>query len=264
MTEPRTDRHALTTQAYGTDANLAARQSIYRYCDPPVAFQEWALDRVDWRGDECVVDVGCGNGAYFGPLRDRTRGTVVGFDLSAGMLASASGVPSAVADVQAVPLADDAVDVALAMHMLFHVPDIELAVSELRRALRPGGVLLAATNAAPHLRELNRVFTEAAELSANEPLRWSAGWFSLEDGADVLRTAFDDVRREDLPRRLVVPEVDPVVAYVDSTRSWREPLLRPGLSWEDCISRIRATVQATIEREGVFAITAHAGVFVCR
>lgn len=44
------------------------------------------------------------------------------------------------------PLGDGGVDVVLAMHMLYHVPDVPAPVAELRRIVKPGGTLLASTN----------------------------------------------------------------------------------------------------------------------
>jgi len=49
-------------------------------------------------------------------------------------------------DAQWLPFADASFDCILAMHMLYHVPDRDLAIAEMRRVLRPGGVLLALTN----------------------------------------------------------------------------------------------------------------------
>lgn len=268
MNDVRTDRRALTTEAYASDANLAARQSIYRYVDPPVDFHAWTLDHVVWEGVERVVDVGCGNGAYFPGLRRRIDpdGTVVGFDLSEGMLRTArhDGARLAVADAQALPLPDDVVDVVLAMHMLYHVPDVELALRELRRVLRPGGALLVATNGRDHQRELNDEFRRATGVSGDELLRVSAVRFSLENGEALLRTAFDDVLLAELPRTLVVPETEPLVAYVNSSRSWREHLLPPELTWAECLERIREAVGAEIARSGAFRVTVHPCVFVCR
>ena len=57
------------------------------------------------------------------------------------------------ADVQQIPLATGSVDVALAMHMLYHVPNIPQALQELRRIVRPGGKLLALTHSADHVAE---------------------------------------------------------------------------------------------------------------
>ena len=46
-------------------------------------------------------------------------------------------------DVQALPFADGAFDVAVAAWMLYHVPDLDRALAELARVLRPGGRLVA-------------------------------------------------------------------------------------------------------------------------
>jgi SAM-dependent methyltransferase len=64
----------------------------------------------------------------------------LGLDLSPGM------GPAAVADAQRLPLPDASAEAVLAMHMLHHVPDIDRAVAEMARVLRPGGVALAASN----------------------------------------------------------------------------------------------------------------------
>ncbi|MGH7860183.1 MAG: class I SAM-dependent methyltransferase, partial [Candidatus Binatia bacterium] len=229
---------------------------------------DWALDRIPWDGVERVVDAGCGNGAYFGLLRRRigTEGTILGCDLSQGMIVSArhDGAVLAVGDVQELPLPGSWADVVLSMHMLYHAPDVSRAVREVRRVLRPGGTLLAATNAGDHQGELDEAFRRVARIEGADPLRVSIGRFSLENGESILRSGFDDIYRVDLPTTLEVPDVDALVAYIDSTRSWREGLLPADLSWDECLARFGAFAEAEIARQGTFRITAHAGVFVCR
>jgi ubiquinone/menaquinone biosynthesis C-methylase UbiE len=58
-----------------------------------------------------------------------------------GMLAEASakGSPLACADAQSLALRSGAFDAAIAPHMLYHVPDVQMAVRELRRVVRPRG-----------------------------------------------------------------------------------------------------------------------------
>ena len=82
-------------QQYGDDRNLAARQSIYAYQQPISDIWGGSLDLARLRGDETILDIGCGNGLYLGALRARGhRGTVIAGDLSAGMLASARNAGS--------------------------------------------------------------------------------------------------------------------------------------------------------------------------
>lgn len=47
-----------------------------------------------------------------------------------------------------------AVDVALAIHMLYHVPSRKAAVRELRRVVAAGGMCIAVTNGSRHTRSL--------------------------------------------------------------------------------------------------------------
>ena len=76
----------------------------------------------------------------------------VGMDLSAGMAAEAfSFAPTLVGDAQAIPFRADAFDIVLAAHMLYHVPDIDAALREIARVLRPDGTLLVVLNGRAHL-----------------------------------------------------------------------------------------------------------------
>ena len=75
MAEPSADRWAdrafLREVQYRTDANLAARQSIYDYQDPPSNLMGQVLDLAAPAGPEVVADVGCGNGLYLAELARR-------------------------------------------------------------------------------------------------------------------------------------------------------------------------------------------------
>ncbi|MGH3125268.1 MAG: class I SAM-dependent methyltransferase, partial [Streptosporangiaceae bacterium] len=114
-----TDRSCLQDVQYGTDANLTARQSIYAWQHPRLDLPALVLGLGALRGDETVVDVGCGNGAYLAELAHRGHaGPVLGLDLSAGMLSAArSRAPEAslaAGDAAALPLRDDASGLTLA------------------------------------------------------------------------------------------------------------------------------------------------------
>src|SRR5215210_5060005 len=88
--------------------------------------------------------------------------TVALADLSVGMLEEARRQLRAPPrrfglvnlDAQALPFALASVDAVIANHMLYHVPDRQRAYAEIRRALRPGGHLYAATNGGNSMREL--------------------------------------------------------------------------------------------------------------
>ena len=85
-----------------------------------------------------------------------------------------------VGDVQELPFADGIFDCAVAAWMLYHVPDLDRALRELARVLRPGGRLVAVTN------------SRAQPARALEPGRRSAAGasgFSAENGEAVAAAA---------------------------------------------------------------------------
>ena len=87
---PVAERDFLRGTQYKTDANLAARQSIYAYQHPRIDLQARVLDLAAPAPSDTIVDVGCGNGTYLATLARRGfAGRVLGVDLSLGMLTAA-------------------------------------------------------------------------------------------------------------------------------------------------------------------------------
>lgn len=267
MTERFVDRRYLSGVQYASDANLAARQAIYRFQVPPVRNPVWSLDLAELGGDEQILDVGCGNGVHLHELAERAhRGRVYGMDLSPGMLTSArlhSAAALIAGDAQHLPYADGSFDRLLAMHMLYHVPDRNGALAEIRRVLRPDGVALFLTNSERHLSELNVLVASVLhDLARTDPGETRAYLgFSSESGALELRRHFSSVERHDVRSTLVVTDVDAIVAYAASM-GWllasEEDVFRPALD------EVARRAGAVIENEGAFRIRTDVGCFVCR
>ena len=94
---------------------------------------------------EAILDVGCGPGFYVADLLERGA-TVTGVDSSLAMLAiarqRAPGASLLEGTVTQLPLEDATFDRALSVQVLEYVADVDGALAELRRILRPGGRLL--------------------------------------------------------------------------------------------------------------------------
>jgi ubiquinone/menaquinone biosynthesis C-methylase UbiE len=95
-----------------------------------------------------VLDVGCGPGFYVAELLEQVgpTGSVTGVDASPQTLELArrrteghGNVALHLADATALPVPDVAFDAALSVQVLEYVADVDAALAELRRALRPGG-----------------------------------------------------------------------------------------------------------------------------
>jgi SAM-dependent methyltransferase len=253
-----TDRSGLQQGQYRTDANLAARQSIYAYQHPQIDLPAAVLDLAGARGDETVADVGCGNGAYLAQLARRGHaGQVLGVDLSLGMLAAARHRAPAAAlaagDAAALPLRDHAADLTLAPHMLYHVPDLHGALRELRRITRPGGTVLVVLNGQDHLRELRDLVTSALQdAGCPAPPRAHP---RLEDGPDLLASQFTSVTRHDFISELRITAPEPVADYVRSTISVQN---------QPDPDAIAAAVASRFPAgDGALQVRAHTGCLVC-
>ncbi|AJC44758.1 class I SAM-dependent methyltransferase [Xanthomonas sacchari] len=98
-----------------------------------------------------VLDAGCGSGRYLLHALQRGAGHVTGVDLSPQMLARAAQELGDVdtgryalheGRLEALPLADASADLSLCALALGHLPQLPLALAELRRVTRPGGWVL--------------------------------------------------------------------------------------------------------------------------
>lgn len=119
------------------------------YLTPDVVVQrERVLTAVALNAGESVVDLGCGPGLLALDMLERigVHGTLEAIDLSGSMVALAqrrcaawSNAHFQAGDVTALPFADASFDAAVCIQVFEYVPDVDLALRELRRVLRPGG-----------------------------------------------------------------------------------------------------------------------------
>jgi ubiquinone/menaquinone biosynthesis C-methylase UbiE len=156
-----------------------------------------------------VLEVGCGPGEAAERIGRELGADVVAVDTSERMveLARARGVDACVGDVQELPFADGSFDCALAAWVLFHVAELDRALAELARVLRPGGRLVAVTNSLRHLDEL-------WALVGGEPARLS---FRRENGEELLARHFASVERRDVECRVTVSDAAKVRRYLASS-----------------------------------------------
>jgi len=118
-----------------------------------------------------VLEVGCGTGLVLSRIQRFAR-SAQGVDLSPGMLekAKARGLEVVLGSATALPFEDDRFDVTCSFKVLAHVPEIELALSEMARVTRPGGIVLAEFYNPYSLRGLLKRFGPAGKIAqqANE------------------------------------------------------------------------------------------------
>jgi len=266
------DPTILREQAYADDTQLDIRRRTHQlYTVDPVDFGRWTLERLPWRGDERVLDVGCGPGDLLRAMARHSDGwgMLVGSDFSAGMAAEAAGAVEElsthflVADARANPLPDRCFDVVMARHMLYHVPDIDRAVAEAARVLRPGGSFLATTNGAGTMSEYWAIRERAARrfpyMTKPDTLTHR---FSLENGTAFLDPHFARVEVHTLPGMLRFLTAQPLVDYFASTRALTMPPDHTDAEWQAVLGFVHAEAEAIIAHQGRFDVTKITGAVV--
>ncbi len=92
-----------------------------------------------FRGDERLLDAGCGDGRVARALRERVA-DVVAIDIEwSAAWSDGDGLSFAVADGEQLPFEDAAFDVVHSKDSLHHMAHPEHALAEYRRVLKPGG-----------------------------------------------------------------------------------------------------------------------------
>lgn len=254
-----TDRATLQQQ-YVDGASLDARSSIYAGQSPRHDLVAEVMRWVDPAAGP-VVDVGCGRGQYLTGLA-AVGAQAVGVDLSPGLARSAgerAGRPTVVGDATTLPFADGSLGTALALHMLYHVPDPADGLRELRRVTRPGGRIVVLTNGADHLAVYRDLVREATGLG--DALDWPGTTFSL-DHRPLVEAVLGPVELVDLHATIVLDRPEPLLAYLEASRDFYEPQTeRP---WPAVAAAFEAAVRARLQAEGAIRLQSHSGLFVTR
>lgn len=131
-----------------------------------------AVRALELRDGAVVLDLCCGTGDFFDPLRRAAKNVrVLGADFCVPMLALASrkhpNVPIQAADACRLPFADESFDAVTIGWGLRNVADLPQALREIARVLRPGGRMVSVDMNRPRqgfARFASRVFEKVAPI----------------------------------------------------------------------------------------------------
>ncbi|MBM7168067.1 class I SAM-dependent methyltransferase [Streptomyces sp. G44] len=158
-----------------------------RFPDDGPAYQA-AVTELRLRPGSRVLDAGCGTGRALPALRDAVgaSGVVLGADLTPAMLEAARGAGRdrdgqlLLADVARLPLLAASLDAVFGAGLIAHLPEPAENLRELRRVVRPGGLLALfhpIGRAALAARQGRQVTPDDLRAEANlGPLLAGAGW----------------------------------------------------------------------------------------
>jgi trans-aconitate 2-methyltransferase len=190
--------------------------SYHSLSDLQLGWGKEVLARIPVRGDERVLDAGCGTGRVTALIGERVpRGHVIGVDASPEMIAQArealgEGIELIVSDLVELKL-DEPVDVVFSNAVFHWIEDHEALFRTLHSLLRSGGRLEAQCGGEGNVARLRDAI---AEVAAEEPFAehlggWRGPWrfASAKHTADILeRAGFERVECSLNRRDVEVPD----------------------------------------------------------
>lgn len=269
------DQTYLVNEQYKNADNLRARMELHeRFSTFKQDFHRWVFEHVSVPEDARVLELGTGPAAFWDKNSERIpQGWCVTLtDLSPGMIEEAKQTTQTVeatfnykvVDAQSIPFATDSFDLVIANHMLYHVPDLDKAIVEIRRVLKPGGRFIAATNGKKHMLELDEFIKELVEEHLPGVTFEFMGKlsFRLDNGADALKKHFEQVEVKTVPNNaLEVTEVEPFLAYIFSMNRLRSQVDDISIAELDEIAKAaRMKAEQKLE-QGPIYITKSTGLF---
>lgn len=262
-------------EQYKNAANINIRIELHnKYSTNSQSWFSWLFDQMGLQAGERVLELGCGNGELWRSNAGRIPGglNLCLSDVSQGMIrdamdnlqsvkeaAEAAGgqVAYEVFDCHKIPAEDGAYDRITANHLLFYLKNLDRALEEIVRVLKPEGVFLCSTYGREHMKEISQLVKEFdSRIVLSEVNLYDV--FGLENGEEILKHHFGSVEMIPYEDHLEVKDAGPLMEYILSCHG----------NQQECLSErydeFREFLQKKIEKKGYLYITKRAGVFRCR
>ena len=254
------DAEAVRTQ-YSTSNGLNTRIAFHdMYSTNKYGYGNWILSNYEISEGAKVLEVGCGTANMWVGHDDLIAKCelLTLTDMSEGMLSTArenigerKNVAYALADIQDIPFEDDSFDAVIANSMLYHVPNIECGIREVRRVLRNEGVFYCATYGENNFTD---VLADWFELDG-ESFRPNHN-FTMQNGEQKLKEAFTNVEAKFYEDSLHITNIDDLTDYLRSLVSFKAIIDLPSDRIHEIL--MRHSCNGTIELPKEY------GMFVCR
>ena len=249
---------------FSNDKNLITRIDFYKkYTTNKYKFSDWLFDKYKFNENQYILELGCGNGNHWeGRIEKLPQGCrIVLSDFSDGMLKLVNekfcllhNVSVQKIDIQSIPFESNLFDVVIANHMLFHVPNLNKALLEVKRVLKKGGCFYSATDGdggmRPFLHNAIKKF-DVHSKAFTEKLP-----FSLQNGDKILSKFFNSVKKFTYENVLSVTKTEDLMNWLKSTCSIS------GFSEKNFIELYEYFENVRLTNGGAIKIPRETGIFI--
>lgn len=253
---------------YDNSSKLQCRLDAWnKYGTNKINFFDWIayqLPRLDY--GHRFLDAGCGTGRLLSLLEKRYgKASFYGVDISPAMIRASKFLISKrnrqnviEANIKKLPFPSNYFDAISITHVLYHVPDIPKAIGELKRVLKPTGVLFVTTTDYDLEQGLNRIHYKTLHKlhfprfvqSKKKYLRFPPAY-----AFSVLKHYFSKVKICKFRNDLIYTDVDSCFDYYQTAMMYRnskgmgDKRISEGL-WERLAKEVRNEITKKIKQNG--------------
>ena len=273
---------------YINAGNISARINLHnRFSVNKQGWFPWIYDQLQLVKGMKVLELGCGDGtlwvsnvgklARLGRRDDEDNGNkrkvtrIELTDISSGMISDAKrNVENAISSwkerdidisfkyaklaCENTDARDGQYDLVIANHVLFYCDNIDAALKEINRIIKPGGRFICSTYGSHHMQEINTLVSNYDKRIVLESEKLFEK-FGLDNGYEFLKKYFNSIDKRYYKDALVVDEANPLVDYVLSCHGNQKEYL------VDKYSDFKKYVEKHLRKP--MTITKEAGIFVC-
>ena len=251
----------MVNNQYKTADKLKKRISIHeKYSTNKQGLGNWIFSHYQVDDGMSVLELGCGTGNMWLGKNDLISkcSKLVLSDFSEGMLKKTQetlqnqkGIEYRKIDIQSIPYEENSFDVVIANMMLYHVPDIQKGLSEVRRVLKENGTFYCATYGENGMMEY--ILSLFKDYGVEDHPNHS---FTLQNGEKQLSNFFSEIQLFNYEDSLEVTNLDDIADYIYSLAGMAELRKQPR---EIMLSVLKENVS-----NGILRIPKEYGMFVAR
>jgi ubiquinone/menaquinone biosynthesis C-methylase UbiE len=249
-------------EMYVKNDTLSTRQNLHdKYSVNKYGWHNWVFDQYKFRENMNVLELGCGIGStWIGKEKQiPSNASIILTDISPLMIEKAkeklgtlTNFSFQVMDIQNIPFEDEKFDMIIANHMLYHVPDITKALSELKRILKNDGCFYTTTIGKDSLKELQDIYRN---YDNKVKFQYSKDCsFTLENGEKILKPCFGKIEKVFYEDSLEVTDANDLMDYIISYN--KVP--------KEIYNEMYEIIKTKFNEDGIFRIRKDQGMFICR
>jgi ubiquinone/menaquinone biosynthesis C-methylase UbiE len=281
MSEPLYTPHEIKKTYEKVNDLLVTKHIIKTYSTNRRDVRDAALKRLDLRGYENVLDLGCGYGFFIEKLDGMLgpRAKITGIDLVGGyegpyldavrsIHCGGNFIRGSVDEIR--NMGDSSFGLIVSSYSLYFFPHI---IAEIARVLKNDGIFISVTHSESSLGEAIEFTRDCMKKMGLDPPEKTAlkrlfMAFSLENGSGLLSPHFESVEKIPYRNSMVfgIDHIDDCIYYLEKKRNliYKEVIERhPGMvvDLEACIAM---KVFEFAKRHGRISFNKDDGIFICR